>query len=127
MPSDSHLLLHHIMTLTHLCQDIKNDPENLRETMIQKIDTIKMDISREIDEKLHLLREDISQDISRITTRVERLKTQVDTILDEDNFNPSRTIIVQSLSDEPSITPHNLAQALVRDGLGLPTEVVRAK
>ena len=59
MPPDSHLLFHHIMTLTHLCQDIKNDQENLRDTMIQKMDTIKMDISREIDEKLHLLRKDI--------------------------------------------------------------------
>ena len=58
---------------------------------------------------------------------MERLETQVDTILDEDNFNPSRTIIVQRLSDEPGKTPHDLAQALVRDGLGLPTEVVRAK
>ena len=65
---------------------ISLDQESLKETMIQKMGIIKTDIySREIDEKLHLLREDISQDISRITrtsTSVERLETQVYTILD---------------------------------------------
>ena len=73
------------------------------------------------------LRRDVSQEVSRLTTRVEHMESKVQDIVDDDNCNPSRTLVVTRLNTESDKSPLDQAQALLQDGLGLDTAVVRAK
>ena len=121
------MLFHQVLTLTDLCQEIKTSQDTLTTTLLQKIEESKIEVIRDMDAKLDILRRDVSHEVSRLTTRVERMESKVQDIVDDDNFNPARTLVVTRLNTESDKSPLDQAQALLHDGLGLDTPVVRAK
>ena len=121
------MLFHQVLTLTDLCQEIKSSQDTLKTTLLQKIEECKVEVIRGMDAKMDTLRRDVSHEVSRLTTRVERMETKVQDIVDDDNFNPARTLVVTRLNTDSDKSPLDQAQALMHDGLGLDTPVVRAK
>ena len=121
------MLCYEVRSLGAVCAEIKRDQALLRDTVLQKIDTCKTELIRDIDSKMEQIRTDINQDMARVATRMDHVESQIKDIVDDDHFNPSRTLVVTRLREEHGKSAQDQAQELLRDGLGLDTPVVRAK
>ena len=113
---DIETLCQEIRGLKIMCQDIKD-------TLSNKIQQSQNEMIKRINE----MDTSFSRDISVINTRIDNVESQVQDMVAGDNYNPDRTLVVTKLNEEPGSTVFDQAQALVRDGLGLATQVVRAK
>ena len=114
-------------TLTQLCQEIKHEQDQLKLTLTTKIEACKTELMNEMDKKLNVLSKELQLNITILTRRIENVETQLKDITDSDNFNPSKTIVVTNLPLEHGKSAHNQASHLVMEGLGLDSDIVRAK
>ena len=77
--------------------------------------------------KFDQLHRELNQDIQQVSSRVDTIELKVDQLSQNDWFSPDRTLVVSRLNIDTSRSEIDQAQALVKDGLGLDTPVVRVK
>ena len=77
--------------------------------------------------KFDQLHRELNQDIQQVSSRVDTIELKVDQLSQNDWFSPDRTLVVSRLNTDTSRSEFDQAQALVKDGLGLDTPVVRIK
>ena len=116
-----------IHALTALCKGIKEDQALLQSALVAKIDDVKNELLAVIDDKITCMRQEVKQEFELVYRRVEGVENNLKELQHDDFFNPKKTLVVTRLNLEQDKTDQDQAKALIRDGLGLDTEVVRAK
>jgi len=94
--------------------------------MSRKIDETKNEILNQVDHRLDQLRNDFTQDVELMHTRVENVERRIQDIVNGDHSNYSRTVVVTRLEEETGKRLLEQAQDLIRNGLGFDVPVARA-
>ena len=116
-----------IKTLTTICQEIKEAQLKCQTSVKQELTQSRREFEDIMKTKFDQLHRELNRDIQQVSSRVDTIELKVDMFSQNYWFSHDRMLVVSRLNIDTSRSEIDQAQALVRDGLGLDTPVVRAK